>query len=420
MKRVAGLYTFCLIVILLPCSLGIKRPVTVIFWVYASLLLLLPAFVQLIKERALKWDRDDVVVMIFACLSALSILIFGNVTGFFSKVLRTAATVALPYFAGKYFISEKEQLLKLFLVLGLGAFVESAIAIYENYSGDYLYAHLPFQVYDSGTDFDSFMTMLGKYERVGTIRVVGSFIQPIFFGAFLMGASLLSFMSAYYFKQSRNVFTYLQIIISLAGAALTQSRTPFIAACAGLAAFSCLQLRNAVALAKHLVVVAMLLACVYIGFTLLSPGLIDDYVYANLIAPGADANLLGRQELWGEEVKAILSNTNLVGEASYSSGLEYFLFGFDHTNGFLNRFLYDGTINGAIYLYLWAAAFVGAVKWSISDDAGKIVLIFLVYLAVANFFTHLVFQNEVILALFWGIALNPALRNGPRTERRSG
>ena len=110
-------------------------------------------------------------------------------------------------------------------------------------------------------------------------------------------------------------------------------------------------------------------------------------------------------------IEYIFNYSNFLGEGILiHSKLDYFIRNNDLLNGFLNKFLRNGTFYGLLYIYLWFKAFIVSFKFSKYNIWGSILLFLFIYLFIVNNITQLNFQNEIIFYILLGIIFNPCLR----------
>jgi len=406
MKPIFLLSVYTVLVIILPNGMGIKTVIDLRVWMIFAAVLLLPSFANNIFKKKIKLSEVDLILISLVLLSSIFTAFSGSIRQVIGSVIKGSLYILMPYFAGKYFIKSKKNLLVFFYALGLASIIVSLIALGEYFTGKIFFGDLGMINPD-----DLWINSQIAYQRFGHMRIAASFVHPIYLGTFLGFITLINILMLIYYRYELNLFKKIIVIVSilLAGFAtlISQSRSSVVALSIVLILIFLKNYRNI----KGMLYFIIPLAIFFLIIRRYLSNYMTDFYYYGVISNQATFNFFSRINTVVISIKNIFNYPNFFGEGMLvHNQLNYFV----HNNDLLNRFLYGfltyGIFYALLYIYLWFKALKDSYNFSKYNILGSVLLFIFIYLFIINNITMLNFQNEIIFYIFLGIIFNPYIR----------
>lgn len=381
-------------------------------------------FVHEAYQKHFALDRTDYVVLALVLLSPIAehILFYRNFKAATVETFEPFILFFLPYYFSKYFIKTRNDFDKIFMGLTLAAILSSVIAIVEYLAERSLYENfLTSLVLDPNEAFNNSSLI---YYRAGVVRVAGAFSQPIFLGEFLLLVSLINILliDNNYYEYKLRMFSYLQILLAILGAVLSQSRTGIMSFALCMFAYLLFSRKRL----SYILIFSVFVLASYLVFTSYFPDTFSTIVFANVKEQGGIENLNGRIAVASATLLSLTGQINYLGELSPFYRNFVIAHNIDLINGILNKALLKGLVIALIYLFLWFKIFARNVQRFKRNSFNKIFLFIFVYLFIVDNITLLTYQNEMFFYILVGLQFNafatnqenPLFANSYRDETR--
>jgi len=383
-----------------------------------AIILLFPSFLGLFAHR-IKLDKLDIsVLVLIILLSFYAFYGFGIKSGL-GSIEKNFLYLFLPYFAGRYFIRNKKDLLKFFHVLGFISIVVSLIVLLEFYLGRGLFDFSGLMINQE----DRWISSSLFHERHGLYRAAATFVHPIWLGIFLLMSALINVLILVYGKIVRTSFAKMILItqIGLAAVAtmISQSRTAIVSFALVVFFVFLINIKKrklASTFAILLLASLIIIPVIYFFFN----DYLNNFILFNLSSEGySQRNLIARIKIVIGSIEHIFKYVNLFGEASFNHfELRQFVMTQDLTNGFLRMLLLNGLFCTLLYMYIWLKGIKESYKFSKYSIYGSILFFIMIYLFIADNATVLRFQVQIIFFIILGITFNPYLRKRRSSKTR--
>lgn len=406
MRSIHRLIIFIIIIVFLPKGMGLSGTLT--FWMFFSLFLLFPTFLNLFLMNKIKLDLSNIIFITLLCSIIVSTLMAtnGRNTGIRS-LLPQFIYFFLPFIAGKYFVRTKNDLFRFLYVMNITAIIISLIALSEFVLQKSFYSYFNFLMINEKTLWENSQSI---YYRGTIYRSIASFGQGIYLGVFLCLNLIISILLTFFLKidyfLKRKRFILIQIFISIPAIIVSQSRTAVISLFFVFFLFFLLNLRK-IKLSTVLLIL-LLIFCSITTIAYFYKNYIDEFLYQNVSGKYSLVNLYGRLDMFSLMYDIVKYDITFWGQKTLFA--ELIIYTMDITNGFLYQFLLYGILYGVIYIFFWIMVIKEAFKKNHYTKWGYFFFLILIYFFIVDNITTLYFQNEILFFVFAGLSANPFLR----------
>ncbi|MCX5829834.1 MAG: hypothetical protein NTV58_17840 [Deltaproteobacteria bacterium] len=410
MKTINSFFVYTFLMIILPNGIGFRSLLDFYLWMILAILLIIPPLLKEVKGNYFNIETFDLVILALVALDVFATFFNQNMRAAVADFIAKSMYFIVPYFAGKYLIKSEKSFLSYVIVLNCAALVVSIMALYEMRTGNPFFQRFSYLMMDPD---NLWMNSQMLYERFGSVRVAASFAQPIFLGVFLSLVVLMNFIiiqERLMISKNQKAIIYCVIIFAVIGVVVSQSRTAAI--CLILTSITYwFDRRQKIGIARLFVFTVPVFASVWLIYFLLGQAF-DDLIFYSIFSPDAPGGLIGRSRNIADSFYMIFSYPNWLGEKIVTKFDYYwFLSNTDLLNGYLNKFLLKGIFCGIVYTYVWFKAIKGSYQLSKDTLVGKILFYSFLYLAVVNWITWVVVQNEILFFVLLGLMVNPFLKH---------
>ena len=401
---------FIILVCLFPIGYGFIIPHYGSFtlWMLFAVVFFFFTFVNVIYQKKFSLDKTDKIVLALLFLSPIvENYLSRDVKAAFIEMLPLFLVFFLPYYFSKYFIKTGKDLDKVFLGLTLVAILSSLTAIGEYVAQRSFYADfIPSLVMDPNDVYNNSSMV---YYRAGSIRVAGSFSQPIFLGEFLLLVALFNvlLLDNDFYRFKGRLFAYFQVSLALIGSLLSQSRTAIIAFIFCVICYYMVSRKRM----KYLLGGLFLVLATYIMSVTYFGDISNTIVTFSLGEEAKLGTLNYRTVIIGRVVSDFLNNINYSGELSSHFRDLIYSNKVDLINGFANKAILDGVLTAIIYLFLWLVIFTRNVRRVKRNSFNRIFFFIFSYLFIIDNVTLITYQCEVIFYILVGLQFNRFVEN---------
>ena len=409
MNSVFWISIYVLLIVIIPNGIWVRSAFDLRTWMICSVMLLLPSCITLIRQKKIKMESVDIVLLALIMLVPISESFKANFSQVLGSLLRALLYIYLPYLAGKYLIKDEKQLIMFFCFFALAAIVLSLVAFWENYFHLSFYQELGL----FSADDDEWLSGQTLYVRFDQFRVTASFSHPLFLGTFFDLVVLANILILVIYKSLASRFVtillYVSIVLAAIATLLTQSRTSIVALGIVLVL---LFMQNARKI-RLILLVTFVSSLVYFLINYFFSDYLGDFIQRgfSLSSQESTTNFDFRLEMMIQSAVYLFTYLNFFGEGVINNVQLYqFVYNTDLLNGFLYAFLTKGIFYGLLILVVWIKAFKTTYLSRKYDNHARMFLFILIYLFIVNNITMLYGQNEIIFFMFIGIIFSPYLR----------
>lgn len=383
-------------------------------WIVLALILLFPNFFKMFWERKFRFDSIDFLIILLIILMMISYgLRYGLVTGL-GQLEKGFVYIFLPYFAGKHFISTPKDLNRFFISLLLGAILVSIMGLYEWETGDKFY---DISVLSLNTE-NEWLSSTMVHERTQVKRIAATFIHPIWYGIFIVLASLINVLLLIFQRKTiskrHKVIIIIQLLLAIPAVIMSQSRTAIVSVVIALFLSFFLFKKYKVRSNKITWVIPGLITISILftfGYFIIKQYYYDYYLSVaevNIYSKYAFGNFYGRINTYLITLKKLTQYPNFFSEALiFSSDFRNSVRALDMTSGILVVAIYNGVIAGVIYVMIWIKSMYRTYR--LKTIYAFITLVVIIFLFIADNGTTLRFQISIIRYILIGLSFNKIL-----------